>query len=116
MCLCTQSAFFVQVPFEVILDLHKAFQQNGVECAALAVQDHLDGLFVRIGPLVAALTGQGIVDIRQRDDLRFDGNFVLFQAVRIAAAIPALMMPAGNAVGGLQQRFGVEIFQLPQHI
>ena len=63
------------------------------------------------GFFVAALTGQRVVDVGQRDQLRPDGNVVACQAVRIAPAIPPLVVPAGDAAGRLQKRFGVEIFQ-----
>ena len=40
---------------QLALDVHQTFQQQGVEGPALAVQDHLHGLFVRVGFFIAAL-------------------------------------------------------------
>ena len=79
-------------------------QQQRVERSALAVQDHLHGFFVGEGFFVAAFTGQRVVHIRQRDQLCADGNFIPFQPIRVAAPIPALVVPAGDLVGRLQQR------------
>lgn len=108
--------FFFQFQPKVALDLHKAFQQDGVEGTALAVQDHVHSLPVGVRLFVAALTGQRVVDVRQRNDLRFDGDLVPFQPVRVAAAVPPLVVPAGNAVSRLEQRLGVEVLQLAQHL
>ncbi len=65
---------------------------------------------------VAALTGQGVVHIGQGDDLRADGDVIALEAVRVAPAIPALMVPAGDVVGGLQQGLILKVFQPSQHV
>ena len=46
-------------------DAQEAVQQPGIEDAALAVQNHRNGLRVRIRGLVHALAGQRIVHVRQ---------------------------------------------------
>ena len=68
------------------------------------------------GFFVAAFAGQCIVHIGQRDQLCADGNFIALQPIRVAAPVPALVVPAGDLVGGLQQRLLVEVFQLVQHL
>lgn len=98
------------------LDIGEAFQQKGIECAAFPVQDHPHGGLVGERLFVAALTGQGVVHIGQGDDLRADGDVIALEAVRVAPAIPALMVPAGDVVGGLQQGFILKVFQPPQHV
>ena len=96
-----------QLCLQTALDVLETFQQQGIEDAALAAQYHLHGLFVGEGFFVAALTGQRVVDVGQRDQLRPDGDVVACQAVRIAPAIPPLVVPAGDAAGRLQKRFGL---------
>lgn len=98
------------------LDIGEAFQQKGIERTAFPVQDHPHGGLVGERLFVAALTGQGVVHIGQGDDLRADGDVIALEAVRVAPAIPALMVPAGDVVGGLQQGFILKVFQPPQHV
>ena len=93
----------LQLFLKLGLDIGEAFQQKGIERAAFPVQDHPHGSLVGERLFVAALTGQGVVHIGQGDDLRADGDVIALEAVRVAPAIPALMMPAGDVVGGLQQ-------------
>ena len=90
-------------------------QQQRIERPALTVQDHLHGFFVGVGFFVAAVAGQCIVHIGQRDQLCADGDLIALQPIRIAAAIPAFVVPAGDLVGGLQQRLLGKIFQTVQH-
>ena len=63
----------------------------------------------KLGKISAPNIGQG-------DDLRADGDVIAFEAVRVAPAIPALMVPAGDVVGGLQQGLILKVFQPPQHV
>ena len=56
------------------------------------------------GFFVAALARQGVVDVGHCHDLRGNGNILTLQAVRVAAAVPALVMPAADGVGCLDQR------------
>ena len=107
-CMCKILTIYsdvLQLFLELGLDLGEAFQQKGIECAAFPVQDHPHGSLVGERLFVAALTGQGVVHIGQGDDLRADGDVIALEAVRVAPAIPALMVPAGDVVGGLQQGF-----------
>lgn len=99
---------------ELGLDIGEAFQQKGIERAAFPVQDHPHGGLVGERLFVAALTGQGVVHIGQGDNLRADGDVIALEAVRVAPAIPALMVPAGDVVGGLQQGLILKVFQPPQ--
>ena len=101
---------------ELGLDIGEAFQQKGIERAAFPVQDHPHGSLVGERLFVAALTGQGVIHIGQGDNLRADGDVIALEAVRVALAIPALMVPAGDVVGGLQQGLILKVFQPPQHV
>lgn len=49
------------------------------------------------GFFVAALARQGVVDVGHCHDLRGNGDILTLQAVRVAAAVPALVMPAAMA-------------------
>ena len=71
-----------------------------------------------VGVLIAALAGQGVVHVRQRHHLRRNGDLVPFQPVRVAIAVPALMVPATDGVRHLQQRLipGNNLSQILQHL
>ena len=118
-CMCEILTIYsgvLQLFLELGLDIGEAFQQKGIERAAFPVQDHPHGSLVGERLFVVALTGQGVVHIGQGDDLRADGDVIALEAVRVAPAIPALMVPAGDVVGGLQQGFILKVFQPPQHV
>ena len=77
-------------------DLQQAFQQQRVERAALAVEDHLDRRILLDGLFVAPLVCQRVVDIRQRHHLRGNGDLLSPQPIRVAVSVPALMVPAAD--------------------
>lgn len=83
--------------------LIQAFQQQRVEGPALAVQDHAQGRVVVVGRFIAAVAGQGVVHICQCHHLCCDGDRIALQLVRVATAVPALMVPAADGIGHLQQ-------------
>ena len=83
--------------------LIQAFQQQRVEGPALAVQDHAQGRVVVVGRFIATVAGQGVVHICQCHHLCCDGDRIALQLVRVAAAVPALMVPAADGIGYLQQ-------------
>ena len=62
------------------------------------------------GFFVAAFAGQCIVHISQRDQLCADGDLIALQSIRVAAPIPAFVVPAGDLVGRLQQQDLAEKF------
>ena len=92
-----------QLGMQLRAALGQAFQQQRVELPALAVQDHLHRGVVIERFFVAALARQCVVYIGHRHDLRGDGNLLLFKPVRVAAPVPALMMPAADSVGRLDK-------------
>ena len=55
--------------------------------------------------LVAALAGEGVIDIRDGDDLCRYGNFVALESVGVAASVVAFVVPATDFVGVFHQRF-----------
>ena len=89
---------------EAHADLLKAVEQHRIERAALPVEDHGDGGFVAVRLFVAAVARQRVVYVRERDHLRRDRDLLAEQAVRVAAAVPALVMPAADLDRGLEQR------------
>ena len=92
-----------QLGMQLRAALGQAFQQQRVELPALPVQDHLHRGVVVERFFVAALARQCVVYIGQRHDLRGDGDLLTFKPVRVAAPVPALMMPAAYSVGRLDK-------------
>ena len=66
--------------------------------------NHPNGGFVRIGLFVAAFAGQRVIYVREGDDLRRDRNLVADKAVRVAAPVVTLVVPAADLIGDLNQR------------
>ena len=75
----------------------------GIELRAASLAKKLGRLLMRHRRLVDALAGQGVVDIRDRDDSRGDRNAIAFQTIRIPLAIPSLMMARGNVGAHFKQ-------------
>ena len=65
---------------------------------------------------IAPFAGQRVIHIRHGDQLCADGDIVALQPVRVSPAVPALVVPAGDLVGGLQQRLVCKAFSLLQHL
>ena len=107
-----------QLGAQLLRGLLQAVQQQRVKSAALAVQYHAQRGVVVVGVLIAALAGQSVVHVCQRHHLRRNGDLVPFQPVRVAIAVPALMMPAADGVRHLQQRLvpGNGLSQILQHL
>ena len=100
---------------ETHADLLQAVEQHRVERAALSVEDHGDGGVVGVCLFVAAVTGQRVKYVRQCDYLRRDRDLFTEQAVRIAAAVPALVVPAADLDGDLDQRLVAVLRQPLEH-
>ena len=83
----------------------QAFQQQRVEAAAFAAADHFERFLVGKRLLVAALARQRVVSVGKRDDLRGDGDILALEAVWVALAVPALMVPAADLKGVFDDRF-----------
>ena len=81
----------------------EAVEQRRVERAALPGADHVHRHLVREGFFVAALVRERVVHIRQRHDLRRDGDLAAAQPVGVATPVPALVMPAADLARGLEQ-------------
>ena len=84
------------------LHILKAVQQSGGKASALAVQNHVEGLFMGNGFLIHPVRCKGVVRIHNRYGLGADGNGIPAQPVRIPPAVPALMMVAADVIGILQ--------------
>ena len=107
-----------QLGAQLLRGLLQAIQKHRVKSAALAVQYHAQRGVVVVSVLIAALAGQGVVHVCQRHHLCRNGDLVPFQPVRVAAAVPALVMPAADGVRHLQQRLvpGNGLSQILQHL
>ena len=107
-----------QLGAQLLRGLSQAVQQQRVERAALAVQDHAQRGVVVVGVLIAALAGQSVVYVCQCHHLRRNGDLIFFQPVRVAIAVPALVVPAADGVRHLQQRLipGNSPSQILQHL
>ena len=55
--------------------------------------------------LVAALARQRVVSVGKRDDLRGEGDILALEAVGVALAVPALVVPAADLKGVFDDRF-----------
>ena len=96
--------------------IEQALEQQRIKRAALAVYDHPQGGLVVIRGLVAAHACQRVVHIGNRNDLRRDRDLLAGQAVRIAAAVVALVVPARDLIRGLEQRLLIRERQVVQDI
>ena len=95
---------------EAALDLqnHVPVLEEGIDTArvevlALAVAQQLNGLLDPPGLLLRALRGQGIKDIRHRNDAAEKRNGLARQAARIAAAVELLVVGECDLGRHLQQ-------------
>ena len=113
-----QLAWLVVVQFfrERVGDIAEAFQEERVEDAAFVIADHLKSLLVAERLLVATFASKCVVNVGNRDDLRTDGNFITLEAVGVAAAVPAFMVPTANVVGEFHQRLVLEELDGVEHL
>lgn len=63
--------------------------------AALPLHD-VDGFFHRDGAAVGAIGGEGVEDVAQGDDACLEPDLVGGQAARVALAVQALVVSAGD--------------------
>ncbi len=96
--------------------LLKTLQQQGVESAALPIENHLDRLFVGKWGFVDPDAGKGVVHVRQRHHLGGDGNVVSLQPVGISPAVVTLVVPAADLVGHVHQGIMPVNRKIFQHI
>ena len=100
---------------ELAPHLFEALQQPGRKLPALAVQDHLKRLAGRDGLLVNPVGGKGVVAVRHTHGLRFQGDGVPPQSIRVSCAVPALVMRAADVVSAVQIIPVSGLFQRRQH-
>ena len=96
--------------------LGQALKQQRVEGTALTVQDHIDGGRVVVRLLIAALAHERIVYIRDRHDLSGDRDLLAHQPVRVAMAVPALVVPAADLQRIAVQRLVLAVLHLLQDL
>ena len=92
----------------------ETFQQARGERTALAGTDHAQHGIAVERVLVNALAAERVVDIGQGDDLRPGADLVALEAVRVAAAVPALVVVAGDVVGVAEGPIFAELGNLLQ--
>src|SRR5690606_34815549 len=88
---------------ELVEVLQQQVDQARLELLPTLLTEQLANLLGRPGLLVAAPRTQGIEDIRQRDDAPGNRDRLPRQPLRIALAIPALMMVTGDQCADLHQ-------------
>ena len=96
------------------LQLHQALQQQRLKRAAFSPQDHSDGGIMVEGLFVAALTGQRVIHVRQSNHLGGNGDLLALQTIRISSSVIALVVPAADLDGGLEQGRPVLLHDLLQ--
>lgn len=93
----------------------EALQQLRGEAAARSVQNHIHGLLMGAGVLIAPVGGQCLVSVRQAYRLRPEWDTLPPESVGISLALPPLMVIAAD-VPGITQVFPVaHAVQLLQH-
>src|SRR6185295_4845377 len=103
-------------PDEVLLAVDEGLDDLGVEVLPGLGQDHVARLVVREGHLVGALRREGVVDVGQRDDAGAEGDLLSAQRAvlavdldrRIAAAVPLLVVEAGDHLADREDRLAVD--------
>ncbi len=105
-----------QFVFQLIGVRAQALDQNRVKRTALAVQDHADRLVGRERRLIATLARERVVHVRDRDDLRGNGNVVPFQPVGIALSVITLVVPAAYFVTEPNERFVLTERNVVEHL
>ena len=99
----------------LISHIPETAQQFLAESTAFPVQNHLHGFFMGKCLLIRPFTGQRVIHIRQRHNLRRYGDLLSPQPVRIASAVIPLMMPAADLPCRLHQCFILIKGNLLQH-
>ena len=94
----------------------QAFQQQRIESTALSCGQLSDRFFLREGLVLVLLADQTVIGIRQRYHLCCDGDVIALPAIGIAAAVPALMVPAADLDRKLHQRLVLILGQIFQHL
>ena len=105
----------VHVLEKLILHVQKALYQKRIEGAAFAVCNHFNSGRVVERLFVAAFACKRVVHVCHGDDLRGNRNFIALEAVRVAAAVPTLVMPAADLMRQIHQRFGLLRTEVAQH-
>ena len=75
-----------------------------------------DRFLLRKGLVLVPLAGQTVIGIRQRYHLCCDGDVIALPAIGIAAAVPALMVPAADLDRKFHQRLVLILGQIFQHL
>lgn len=86
----------------------EAGQHDRVKDPARAVPDHPDSLPQRVGGLIDSGVEQGVKGVRQTHHLHPGSNVPSSQAVRVAGAVPSLMVVAADVTN---QRKGLALLE-----
>ena len=96
---------FLHAMPQCLRKLIHTFKQERIQTATFAVMHHSKCRIMRKGFFIAALIRQRIISIRNGNHLCRNGNIIPCQPVRIALAIPTLMVPATDHRGVFHQFF-----------
>ena len=109
------SGVCVHVLEKLILHVQKALYQKRIEGAAFAVCNHFNSGRVVKRLFVAAFACKRVVHVCHGDDLRGNRNLIALETIRVAAAVPTLVMPAADLMCQIHQRFGLLRTEVVQH-
>ena len=90
--------FFEKTFIEFSGNGFKAVNKQRIEFSAFSCAYHLYSLIMRYCVFVAAYTGERIINICHRNNLRRNRYLVSCKSVRISSAVPSLMMPSADSV------------------
>ena len=86
------------------MTFRKASTTRGVEVAAALAFDLPDDALERPRVLVVASEAERVEDVADRADAAHQWDLLARQPLRVAGAVPALVVGAGDHLGHLQQR------------
>ena len=91
----------------------RALHALGVQVRPGELLEHDEGHVVAVGLLVGALAGEGVEDVRRRDDARLQRDRIAREAVRIARSVHALVVVQRDAAHQLRvgERLQAEVGQ-----
>ena len=109
------SGVCVHVLEKLILHVQKTLYQKRIEGAAFAVCNHFNSGRVVERLFVAAFACKRVVHVCHGDDLRGNRNLIALETIRVAAAVPTLVVPAADLMRQIHQRFGLLHTDVRQH-
>ena len=101
------SASALKIGAELLGHGEEPAREQGVEVRPLLPVHRFQRPLVRVGLLVRAAHAQRVIDVGECDDARAERDEILAEPVRVAAAVPALVVAQGD-LGGHRVGVGAE--------